>query len=298
MKKALSVALALALMLSMVACGSTDPTPPVDAEQPPLEQSTDPDVETQEVTGPSQIAEAVVWECDEVRVTAKEIDHSGLMGPEVKLLIENLSDHDIIVQSDRAIVNGYTISPTLSADVLAGKKATEGLILMESDLSDCGIGKFTDISFNLYVLDPNTYTRSQESEMIHLTTNYTGIYEQEYDQTGGIIYESDMVKVICQRIIDDGALGPKVMLYIENKSDSELTLQTDGVAANGFMVTGFFSPTVLPGTRCVDDLLISSSDMEENEIDLITELEFALKVIDSSTFQTIEQSDILSLTFS
>ena len=72
------------------------------------------------------VQEGVIFEQDGIRITLKGFDEKGLFGPELKFLIENDTDMDIIVQTRNESVNGYMIDASMSAEVASGKKANDG----------------------------------------------------------------------------------------------------------------------------------------------------------------------------
>lgn len=83
---------------------------------------------------------------------------------------------------------------------------------------------------------------------------------------------------------------------IENNSGKNVIIRCDDMSINGFMVTPYFSSTVYDGKKAIDDITIMSSDLENNGITSVDEIELVFKVIDEHNFSTIEQSE--PITFS
>ncbi len=311
MKKILVMILAIIMCISLVGCSfssdseaddnSGDKNTGTVSEQ---SSSTDQNEDTEDDDGdepqedlPSAIEETVIYEKDGIKVTAKQIDHDGFMGPEVKMLFENNSDKDVIIQTRNCVINGYMIDTMMSVDVAAGKKANDGLTLMENDLQDAGIGKFTNISFDLAIIDPSSFQTLDESEMISLDTSYTGIYTQEYDDSGTVIYDANNIKIVSKGIEVDDIFGQSLNLYIENNSDKAVVIQSDSVSVNGFMVSTIFSSTVLPSAKIIDEMTFMSSSLEENDITEIENIEVTVIVIDKASFGRLDESAPIILDF-
>ncbi len=85
--------------------------------------------------------------------------------------------------------------------------------------------------------------------------------------------------------------GAGVLLYIENNSGRNVGISCDDMSINGFMVTPYFSATVYDGKKIIDDITILSSDLEENNITSVDDIELVFKLYDEDTYETIIQSD-------
>ena len=300
MKKILAVLFAIIMCFSMVACSSestltenggqskVDNTGNVAEEETPEQEQEDL---------PSTIEETVIYEKDSIKVTVTGLDNSGFMGPEIKMLFENTGDKDVTVQTRNCVINGYMINTMMSVDVAAGKKANDSLTLMESDLDEAKIGKLTDISFDLAIIDPTSFSTIDETELFLLNTSYTGKYTQEYDDSGTVIYEANDIKIISKGVEADDIFGQSLNLYIENNSENTIIIQSDSVSVNGFMINAMFSSTVLPSAKIIDDMTFMGSYLEENDITEIESIEFKIIVIDESDFSRIAESEPINLEF-
>ena len=68
------------------------------------------------------------------------------------------------------------------------------------------------------------------------------------------------------------------------------------MSINGFMVTPYFSCAVNNGRMALDDITIMSSDLEENDITSVDDIELVFKIFNPDTYQTIVETD--PITFS
>ena len=143
------------------------------------------------------IAETVLYEADGIKVTAKSLA-DGLLGTEVKLLIENDSSKNILITSSSVSANGYMMpTAALYAEVAAGKKANESLTLMSSELDQCGIETLAEMQFYLQIQDPETWETIKTTDLITLATSATG-YTQPVDDSGDVLYNENGYKIVCK----------------------------------------------------------------------------------------------------
>ena len=69
------------------------------------------------------IEEQVLYDANDIKITTTGLE-DGLMGTELKLLLENNSAKNITVQARNANVNGYMVDTMMSVDVAAEKRQT------------------------------------------------------------------------------------------------------------------------------------------------------------------------------
>jgi hypothetical protein len=310
MKRILGLFLILVMFLS--GCGSSDFTETngdvngeiIDTNQKVEDKIEDSTKTTEESTKEEStkeelyidIEQQVIVENEFVRITAKGIDYEGFTGPELKILIENLTDIDLTIQSEYSIINNIMIDNMFSADVAAGKKVNDGISFSETELSNYGIGEIAIIEVTIHAINSDSWDRVFETDVIALPTNVYESYVQEYYTEGFVMADEKGVKVTALGLGEDW-MGPALFVAIENNSDQIITVQSEDVSVNGFMMSTIFSADVLPGKIAYDTVTFMSSDLEENEIEDITDMELKIKVINSDSWDRILETDIISLTF-
>lgn len=200
-----------------------------------------------------------------MKVTAKSLNYGGLFGPEIKLLIENDSGKDLTFQCRNASVNGYMIGTMMSVDVASGKKADGSLTFADPDLEASGVGTIADMEFSLHIFATEDREGYLDTPPIRLETDAAGTYGQAFDDSGDPVYEGGGIRIISKGLSEDrSVLGPGIMVYIENGSDKDVTVQVRNVSVNGFMADAVFSANVPSGKRAVDAITFLSSDLEKN----------------------------------
>ena len=292
MKKLLSLAITILLAVSLTACIDTtgtdsDLTPSIGGNSDSLDTGT-------EVT----LAETVIFDQGNVKITVTGINNTGFFGPEIKLLIENNSTQNLTVQTKDSAVNGAMIDTIFSEDVAAGKKANSAITLMSSELDASGIKTIKDIEFKIHLFDTDSFDDVTTSETVRLTTSADTAFVQTFDKSGEAIYDADGIKVVAKKMSsEDSFWGSELYLYIENNTEKYVTLQTKDVSVNGFMIDPIFSCDVLPGKVAFSSITFLESDLTDNSITDISELELKLHIFDAESWDTIKDTETIKISF-
>lgn len=292
----------MATMITLTGCGGTDAAQSSAEEVSDHENRTDQTdnaVESQEEseTIPEvSIEEQIVFDQDGIRITATGIDIEGsFMGSELRFLIENESDKSITVQTRSVAVNGYMTDALMSADVAPQKKNNDTLTFSASSLEECGIGTIAEIEFSFHIFDSETWDDLIDSDLICLRTSCADSYTQAYDDSGDLIYEDDSVKIISKGMVSDGIFGPEVKLYIENKLEQNITIQTRDTSIDGFMLDASFSPEIAAKKRAISSITFMSSDLEENGLTNFSSVETSFHIFYTDSWDTITDTEPVTI---
>lgn len=305
MKRVLVLILALVLTVSLVACGGSsggEVKGPSNVTSGNNTENTQQGEQSEKTDKPEKvevtISEAVLVDEAGVKITAKKLETDGFWGPEIKLLIENDSGKDLTFQCRNASVNGYMVETIMSVDVVNGKKANDGLTFMESDLEACGIDAIADMEFAFHIFDMAEWETYLDTNTIQIKTSIADTFECTYDDSGDLAYEGNGVKIVVKGLAEDASIfGPSIVVYIENTGDKDVTVQTRDVSINGFMVDALFSCDVVAGKRAVDTITFMDSDLEENDITAIENVELSFHVFDMAEWETIVDTEVVNITF-
>lgn len=271
---------------------SVTPTQAVTPAEPATTESTQSAPST-DVT----IEETELYNANGVTVTATELKDS-LFGPEVTVTISNETEKNIVVVSRELSVNGYMLSASsLYGDVAAGKKSIETIHLMSSELSEAGIETVADIEFLLHIYDADTFDDIDTSGLITLSTSASEGFTQPVDDSGDVIYDDKNIRVICKGLKDDVIWDGCVVFYVENNSDKTVTVYSENVSVNGFMVDESLWSDLRPGTRAIDAMyLLTLDEIGLESIDAVENIEFNLRIIDEK-WNEIATTDVITLNF-
>ena len=95
----------------------------------------------------------------------------GLLGPEVKMLIDNKSGKAITIQARDFSVNGFMIDPIMSEDVKDGKKENTEIDILQDYLDENGSTEIKEIELKITIIDSETFETITTSDNIKITIN-------------------------------------------------------------------------------------------------------------------------------
>lgn len=242
------------------------------------------------------IGETVLYNEAGIKITALSLDKSGYSGPELQLLIENNTDKELTFQCRDASVNGYMVDTIMSADVVPGKKVNHDLTFMESDLKEAGITSIADMEFSFHIFESETWDTYLDTAPIQLKTSIANTYPYTYDDSGKPLYNDAGVRIVFKGISEDYSYsGPSAMVYIENNTGRNITVQTRNESVNGFMVDPIFSCDVAAGKRVVDGIVFPEWNLEKNGISVLNDVELSFHIFEEYGWDTIVDTDIIKI---
>ena len=242
------------------------------------------------------IEEQVLVDQDGIKITALEYVKDSIWGDGIKVLIENETDKDVMVGCNALIVNDYMINDLFASEVAAGKKSNETIYLSSSELKAAGIDTVGRIEIYFHVYDTDSYDRIFDSDCVTIETSAIDSIDTTANDEGTELYNDGGIRIIGKTVDENSFWGTAILLYIENQSGNNVGISVDDLSINGFMLTPYFSTTVYDGKKCIDDITIMSSELEENGIESIDEVELKFRVYNSDSYETIAESD--PITFS
>lgn len=111
-----------------------------------------------------------------------------------------------------------------------------------------------------------------------------------------VLYDANNVKITATGLSeDDSWFGTSLTLLIENNSDQSLTIQARDANVNGYMVDTSMSANVAAGMKANDSLVFQTSGLEECGIEQIASMEFSFTMLNSDTFETVFDSDVITV---
>lgn len=305
MKRLFVIILASVLVLSLPACfrpsnDTNDKAPSnitdknKDNADTEKEKNKTEDKDIKDIT----IKEQVIYQGNDIVVTVKGFNTESIFGPEVKVLIENNSAKNITVQTRKSSVNGLMAETMFSAEVAAGKKVNDAITFMASELKAAGITTIKDIEFSLHIFETESMDNIVDTDLIKLKTSVDDSFVQKFDDSGFTAYNADGIKVVVKEMNSSESFwGSDIYFYIENNTAKDITVQARDVSVNGFMIEPMFSVDVVSGKKALDTMTFLESDLTENDIKEINNLEFKLHIFDMDTWETIKDTDIIKVTF-
>jgi len=228
--------------------------------------------------------EIVIIDDDICTMKITEIDPNGDWGFTFKVYCENKTNHAVGFYIDYASVNGYMCDPYWGTELPAGKKENGSFEFSHSTLRDLGVTSLDELELGLRILNADDWSADPFVDDVY-TIYPTGLAASDVvyaDRTHMpdevVCVDDDNCTFVILSVDADGDWGYTLKCYLENKTDSMMQFYWDDVAVNGFMVDPYWGHSVAAGKRCYSEISFSQSQLDENSITTIDEIEFNLRV--------------------
>lgn len=267
-----------------------------EAEEPLVQvDAPEPEAETPRQSSLDvAIAEAIVYDQDGVTISVKGIQE-GYNGKEIKMLVENATEQDLSVTCSEFVVNGITINGFFYADVAAGKKVNEVIQLYTGAMEEAGITDIATLTTHgAKIFDSETYNDIANISF-SIETSIADSYVQEIDRSGEEMYSENGITAIYKNVTED-TFGIAIRVLVINETDKDIVVQSDDVSVNDFIMNAMIYDTVCAGTARFCNIFIYDSTLEDNEIETVEDITFALKFIDPESYSVIAKTDPVQLT--
>ena len=180
------------------------------------------------------------------------------------------------------------LSLCLSLTILAGCTS----MLDEPELpSNVTIGTTAPTS-----ADENDDLSAGLSEATDTTSTHTPVANNE-DVTIAetVIYDENGICITATELEDTWA-GYEVKLLIENNSANNILVTADSLSINGYMsaLSGLYA-NVAAGKSAYESLNLSSSTLDQANIDVISNIQFLLDISDADSWTPLYTSDLVTL---
>ena len=302
MKKLISLALAMIMILSLTACGGGSTT--VEKEIVKDDKTTETTQQAGEKVSEEEnksdvpviptIEETVILEYEGVKVTAMEYTADSIWGDGIKLLVENNGDKSVGVSCENVIVNDYMLTDFFSTTVAAGKKDNETLYLSSTELEAAGVTNVGKVEAQLYLYDADSYSTIYTGELVEIQTSEYANMDTTADNVGAELYNENGVRIVGKYVNEDSFWGAAILLYVENNTGRDITVSCEDLSVNGFMVDAWFYCDIVAGKKAVEENTLFDSTMEENGITSIEDIELVFTAHDSNTYADIFKSEPIS----
>lgn len=298
-RKKIIVGLVVLFFLIMVFGGSDSEdngsVKEIKTEEGEAKENTEESEKTEEtnVSNDITIEQKVLVDQDGIVITALEYTKDSFLGDGIKLQIENNSNVDVSVGCDALIVNDYMVTDLFATQVAAGKKVNTTMELLSSGLGAAGIDTVGKVEVVFSVHNSDTWDDIFKSDMITIKTSAYDTMDIKPNDSGKELYNKDGIKIVGKTVDEDSFWGSGILVYIENNYGKNIIVQCDDVSINGYMFTPVFSSDVYDGKKAIDEITIFSTQLEENGIESIDDVELKFRIINLDSYNTITETDII-----
>ena len=305
MKRFLTLLLCAAMLLSFAACGSSEepaPTEAIAATQPAA-TAAPTDAPTEAPAASPDLAPQIVQlvDNDAVSVHITSVKNNEHLGMQLGIQCVNKTDRTLMFSWDMVSVCGFMYDPFWAEEVAPGKTLNSTVDFDTYALEQMGIASVDEISFTLRIFDSENWMEKplvQEDCTIYPTgLNAETVRFPARPETAGqvVVAEDENARFVIEWADAEDASEYTVYVYMENKTDRNLMYAWDMVSVNDMMVDPFWATVVAAGKKACAEVVFYRSDLADNGIEDVENVEFTLIVSD---YDDWEGGNMLEKTFS
>lgn len=110
-----------------------------------------------------------------------------------------------------------------------------------------------------------------------------------------VLLNQNGITITATEYITDSIWGDGIQLLIENNSDQTVTIGCNALIVNHYMITDLFVSEVSPGKKANDIIYLSNAELSAAGIERVGQVEIYFHVYDSTTYDTIFDSDCVTI---
>lgn len=290
MKRFLTLLLCAAMLLSFAACGSSEepaPTAAIAATQPAA-TAAPTDAPTEAPAASPDLAPQIIQlvDNDAVSVHITSVKNNEHLGMQLGIQCVNKTDRTLMFSWDMVSVCGFMYDPFWAEEVAPGKTLNSTVDFDTYALEQMGIASVDEISFTLRIFDSENWMEKplvQEDCTIYPTgLNAETVRFPARPETAGqvVVAEDENARFVIEWADAEDASEYTVYVYMENKTDRNLMYAWDMVSVNDMMVDPFWATVVAAGKKACAEVVFYRSDLADNGIENVENIEFTLIVSD------------------
>ena len=285
MKRMICLILALALVLTMAACGSkevpvvttaTEATVEIDeAVAPETTEATEP-----ETTEPTMDLPALVSD-ENVTFTVDAVSNNAMAGMELEVTCVNKTQETLVFSWNNVSVCGLMYDPAWAVTVPAGETMTSRVEIDTYALETMGIRSVDEITFRLDVVSSENWMDAPyvaEYFTIYptgLTADVVVFPVRDTLESEEVLVNDENMTFIIE-YVEPQEQSYVVRCYIENKTDGTLMANWENVTVNGEEVDPFWTVLVAPGKGAYAQVVFNQSDLQTVGVETVEQIDFDL----------------------
>jgi hypothetical protein len=155
-----------------------------------------------------------------------------------------------------------------------------------------------NIEFKVIILDNETWDTIFTSDPIMLTTIGSEGYTQVFDKFDNVALEEQGIKISLGKPTESDYYGGMVIpVIVENNSGKTVNVSLSDTSVNDYMMDFYFYSTIADGKLSYDIISFYQSELDDNNIDEINEIEFKVYVYEADNWEYMIESDSISVSF-
>lgn len=131
---------------------------------------------------------------------------------------------------------------------------------------------------------------TQATQTIETTETKEGVSIEEQ-----VLFDQNGIVVTAQKYVTDSFWGDGIKFLLENKTEKTVNVGCSALIVNDYMITDLFSVEVASGKKANETMYLSDTELKAAGIDTVGKIEMYLYVDDADTWQTIFQTDCITI---
>lgn len=170
----------------------------------------------------------------------------------ITIWLRNDSALPLSVMTENVYVNGYRMEyASFYCEAEQGEIAKGEFWLDEEELERCGISDVQQIMLDILVIDRDSYTTYDETELITLECAVPLGFSQPIDDSGMVLYDENGIRLIYRDVVGAACEEAWLEFYIENNADAVMNIDIENATVNGEEAEINLFCQLEPGTRAI-----------------------------------------------
>ncbi len=217
----------------------------------------------------------VIWETDTVKVSTLNIIHDSSFSSSAKLQlqIENKSDNDILVRTDKVLINGYDVNASVYETVSKKSTVSDSVYIDLDTLEKLNIENINNIDLWFKTENKADYNVAETSDKITVETKNTA--DNELFEPDTILFDHDGVRVGYYGTEYSGHYdnSMNIEVYFENNTDKIIDFDLDSFKINGKDIKPYQHTVLYPESKGIFDFWLSEEKLKTIRIDSVEDID-------------------------
>ena len=313
MKRMICLILALAMILTLAACGAkeepvvttaTEVTVEIDEATVPEETTEEAEPETTEAPNTVMPAVIVLMDNEFCTFSVGPASVSELAGMELTVTCVNKTEEALDFVWNNVSVCGMMYDPQWAVTVAAGETMVSKVEIDTYVLETMDIHQVDEITFQLSVVSSANWMDAPYAED-YFTIYPTGldadtvIYPVREEVASEVVLVDDENLTFIVEFVEEQNLNYVVRCYMVNKTQETLMTSWENVTVNGLAADPFWTALIAPGKSAYAQVQFANSDLQGLGIETVEEIAFNLMayneadwtelVNEAVTYQPVEE---------
>jgi len=277
MKKLLAIMLALALPVSIAACGNDDDN---DSESNDKTEISDRD--NKKGNSDKKTINTMIIDEDDLTVELTDLSYDKDSNLVIGVKINNSSDDTTyVISKEHAYINGIELSASLLKKVTPGKEVSDEITIYSGEYKKYGLFDNSRISLEINARDDDSYEAEYygTADLYPYGEEKASDFERNEDALGNVLFDTDYARAYLLDFEDD-----TMYIYLENLISNEITVIMNYLTINGKSQENgcYFGGDIQENKGAIS--VIQNVDIDEDEIETI---KFTLSVEDNEEYDTL-----------